>query len=749
MNINRILVNIILGGLYAVPLLVFIAPDGMFFPFIVGKNLAFRVIMAIILGAWTILAYHDPAYRLKRSPLFIAVSAFAAVSVLACVFGENPYKSFWSNFERMEGVVTHLHLYAYFVVLASVLGKKDAWWKLLHISIATSILVGIYALFQLAGEILIAQSSSRVDATFGNSTYLAAYMLFHAFLTSFALARTWIQGKLQGQYGKALTSVYVGAIILQTAILYYTQTRGAILGFGVGVMTAAALVIFFEKEKKVVRRIALGVLGGIAFMVLGFFAAKDTDFIRQNPTLSRFASISLTESTTQSRFIIWRIAWEGFKEHPVFGWGQENFNYVFNKYYDPRMYAQEPWFDRAHNVFLDWLITGGLLGIFAYLSLFGVALWYLWRRNDDKEKPAPFSLLEKSILTGLLAGYFFQNLFVFDNLTSYLSFFGVLGYIESVHQGHGIPAHAPKRHKKRETLALQDVAIAPLLIVLTVFAVYGFNVKAFTGNRELLSALKAQEQNPAGSFELFKNLSSDYFMGTGEVREHLVRTGFTILSRPDVSPAIKEEFVQLAIEEMGKQADEDSENARTRLILGSFLAAVGQYNAKYHDAAIATLQKAHALSPRKQDILFALGTEYVDTKAYDQAAATFKEAYDLAPGFETARKMYGASLLYVGDKKTAQKILGPIYGTSTPSDDVFLKAYLHNGDYKTVITILSRRVAEDPTNPQKLFSLASAYFEAGDKARAIQTLQEVAILDSSFKKQVDLYIKEIKAGRRP
>ncbi|KKU81596.1 MAG: hypothetical protein UY07_C0014G0016 [Parcubacteria group bacterium GW2011_GWA1_47_8] len=111
--------------------------------------------------------------------------------------------------------------------------------------------------------------------------------------------------------------------------------------------------------------------------------------------------------------------------------------------------------------------------------------------------------------------------------------------------------------------------------------------------------------------------------------------------------------------------------------------------------------------------------------------------------------MYGASLLYAGDKKLAQEILEPIYGTSTPSDDVFLKAYLHLGDYKTVITVLTRRVVEDPTNPQKLFSLASAYFEAGDRERAIQTMQKVAVLDPVFKQQVDFYIKEIKAGRHP
>jgi len=57
----------------------------------------------------------------------------------------------------------------------------------------------------------------------------------------------------------------------------------------------------------------------------------------------------LQEGTTESRFIVWNMAWKGFEEHPVLGWGQESFNYVFNKYYNPKLYNQEQWFDRTHD----------------------------------------------------------------------------------------------------------------------------------------------------------------------------------------------------------------------------------------------------------------------------------------------------------------------------------------------------------------------------------------------------------------
>ncbi len=161
--------------------------------------------------------------------------------------------------------------------------------------------------------------------------------------------------------------------------------------------------------------------------------------------------------------MIWGMALEGFKEHPILGWGQENFNFVFNKYYNPGMYAQEPWFDRAHNVFFDWLIVGGILGLLAYLSLFATAIYLLWFRIGT------WSVTSKSILTGLLAGYFFQNLFVFDNLISYIMFFSVIGYIHSISTKDNVFKKASEiieriagKFRGNNTL---EIVITPLIII--------------------------------------------------------------------------------------------------------------------------------------------------------------------------------------------------------------------------------------------------------------------------------------------
>lgn len=107
------------------------------------------------------------------------------------------------------------------------------------------------------------------------------------------------------------------------------------------------------------------------------------------------------------------MAWQGVRERPVLGWGLDNFHYVFAEKYDPAMYAQEQWFDRSHNVFMDWLVSAGVLGLIAYLSLFAIAIYMLWRIS-----PESMTFSSKAVIIGGLVAYLGHNIFVFDNLSS-------------------------------------------------------------------------------------------------------------------------------------------------------------------------------------------------------------------------------------------------------------------------------------------------------------------------------------------
>ncbi|MCG2694746.1 O-antigen ligase family protein [Candidatus Parcubacteria bacterium] len=490
MNTNKILKYIIYGAVFLVPFIPFIVPDFFFFPFITGKAFAFRIIVEIMVGAWAVLALRNPEYRPRKTWVTILATVFVGVIALADIFGVNPLKSIWSNFERMEGLVLMVHLLGFLFVTGSILNTEKLWHRFFNVSIIASVLMSFYGFLQMAGKITIHQGGVRLDATFGNSSYLAVYMLFHIFLTLFLLFRERKNSLIAWFYGLA--------IILQTIILYNTATRGALLGLVGGLIVSSLFVIIFEKENLVFRKICIGSFASFIILIGLFLGLKESNFVQNSPVLKRFADISLQEQTTKARFMVWNMAWQGFKEKPVLGWGQENFNYVFNEYYNPKMYDQEQWFDRTHNVFFDWLIAGGLLGLLGYLSLFWALIYYL-----IKDKNKNFSVTEKSIFIGMLAGYFIHNFFVFDHLISYILFFSFLGYIHSLNIDQ----------EKESGIVDENVnkTAIPVLIILMIFSLYFFNVKGILTSKSLINALDPNKSTVVERFGSFKTaLAYDY-----------------------------------------------------------------------------------------------------------------------------------------------------------------------------------------------------------------------------------------------
>ena len=364
---EKTLKNIVIWGMFVLPFLPLLVTSSLFFPYISGKNFAFRMIMELVFFAWLSLAVMKEEYRPKWNWLLGVISIFTAVILLADIFSIYPYKSFWSNFERMEGFVTIAHLWAYFVVVTSMF-TKELWNKFINTWLVSSALISIYAILQVMGVLAIHQSGTRVDATFGNATYLAVFALFNIFFCIYQYIKSEDKNYKIGYGALAMVLLFV---------LYNTATRGAILGLIGGVILTAVLIVLTAKENPKIRQTSFIVLG-VVFVVLSIFLSlKNTSIVRESPVLGRFASISLEEATTKSRFLVWGMAMQGVKERPILGWGQESFNYVFNKYYDPQMYAQEQWFDRTHNVISDWLIAGGALGLLSYLSILFFAFFYI------------------------------------------------------------------------------------------------------------------------------------------------------------------------------------------------------------------------------------------------------------------------------------------------------------------------------------------------------------------------------------
>ncbi len=723
MNTNAILRNTIVTGIFATLFIPFIVSGSLFFPFITGKNFAFRILVEILFGVWAILALRDASYRPSFSLPLLAVGVLTLFVGIADIFSENPIKSFWSNYERMEGFVTLLHLLVYFLITISVFVKENLWIRFFQTSLGAAFLMSIYGVFQLMGAVKINQGGVRLDGTFGNATYLAIYMVFNIFIAAFLYVR-----RTEKSW---LSYIYLGLMVLYTFILYHTATRGALLGFIGGVLVTAFLIALFERGRSDLRKVAIGIMATVLILVGGFFTIKDTSFVKESEVLSRFSSISLEETTTKSRFIVWDMAFQGFKERPFLGWGQESFNFVFNKYYDPRMYAQEQWFDRTHNVVLDWLIAAGLPGLVFYLSIFVAAFVAIWQRR------AGFELSEKAVLSGMLVAYFIHNLFVFDNIGSYLLFFSILAYLSM---------RTARPFFGRELVINTGVVnriFTPLVVVLVFTSLYFFNAKGLLANVELLQALSPQAGGYAQNIEKFKKALSYNSFGNQEIREQLIQASSNI-KNASVDLSLKQSLFDLAKTEIEKQAVDVPTDARAHLFLGGLLNNYG-----LHKEAMPPLERALELSPNKQGILFEIGSVLLNLKDYDGALNRFKVAYDLEPTFLQAASLYATAAVYKGDNAFADSLLEKNFGTKVVADDPLIQAYVTTKQFSKVVVIWEKKVAENPSNPQFHLSLAASYFQMGRKVDAVREIRKVIELNPGFKTQGENYIREIEAGRMP
>lgn len=728
---NNQLRYIILAGIFAVPFVPFVVAGSLFFPFITGKAFVFRIIVEIIFACYLVLAVRDENYRPKFNWLLGSVFVFLLVMGVADIFAVNSYKAFWSNYERMEGYITLLHLGALFLVMGSVLKTQEIWNKLLATSLGASTIMAIYSFFQLAGKININQGTVRVDGTLGNAAYLGIYMVFHIFFASLLFVRS------KSLWAKILLGLVALADLI---VLYFTATRGAILGF-IGGAFIAFIFLVFKSEKgdpttlklrgaSKIRKVAgVGLLSLVIFVGL-FMAVRNTTFVRNDYVLSRFASLSFSEIKTQGRYFVWPMAIKGFIEKPILGWGQEGFNFVFNKYYDPRMYTQEPWFDRAHNTYLDWLIAGGALGLLSYLAIIFSLLYYLFKSAELEKK-------DKAIILGLISAYLFNNLFVFDQTSSYILFFTILAFVH-------FNAPEAKKIKIFSDSEKWRPMIEASVLIFTIALIYFVIYLPWQQNKNLLAVLKLNNQGKMGTIEVYAKPLSGYGMGFSESLEHISQTAIGVASNPNAPVELKQKLFDVVDGAFKKHIKKVPNDARYRLFYGIFFSRFGWYG-----KALEQLGEAQKLSPQKQQIYFELVSNFLlDGKAAEALQAA-EIAYKLEPSYEEARFIYGLTLLASGNKSLSDEILKEIPESKIIFDDRYINILLAFKKFSEIIEVAQKRIELDPTNLQHYITLTAAYLQAGRRVEAVQTLQEIIKLDPTTKDKMEYYIKEIQAGRNP
>ena len=720
------------GGLFAVPFLTLYVANDYFFPFITGKNFAFRIIVEVVFAAWTILCLLDAKYRPKFSWVLVALSTLLIVMFFANLFGQHPESSFWSNFERMDGYVTLVHLFLYTIVLASVMTDKKSWNWYLHATLLAAFITALYGVAQYAGMVGTLEGR-RIESLLGNPAYLAIYMFFHVFIAFWMFVESRVT---------LHRVIYLLLAVLFTYALVYSATRGTVLGFGIGVGVMVTYIMLFGAKYREFRKYAIGVFILLALGVGLLTFGKNTAFVQGDNTLARIANINLTEDL-KVRGTIWKMAWEGVKERPILGWGQGNFNYVFNQKFDPFIYNQEQWFDRAHNIIFDWLVAGGFLGLIAYLGIFIACVYYLFLEPLLRKDNETFNVLERGVLLGILVGYLAHNLVVFDNIISYIFFGLILALIHS-----RVATVMPEVQKFKIDQKLVSQFVAPVIAVLVVVIIYTTQIPGMQAAGDIIDGYRAPDAK--SRLEAFKRAADRGSFAKQEVAEQIAQQAMNIARDTRIEESVRQEYVELAITQLNDLAASKPGDARVHVFMGTFYRVLGDLKVAAEQMAL-----ARSFSPTKPSIISQQGIIAYSQGNIEEARDLFKEALLLDERNAEAREYYAAMLFLNKQGEEAKSLAADeeiLKGFA--SNDFLLSAVNQVQDYEFLIELYKIKIEQNLEVEQKQIdqnwtSLAFLYSQVGDKDAAVATLRDAAVKRPTFAKKANCLADNIEADKAP
>lgn len=418
----------------------FVTTDALFFGAVNTKFLLviFAVDLMLLLAAY--FMYRSERITLSARPWLLAALLLAAAAhTVAAYFGVYLERSLWSDIIRSSGLVYLGHI----AILALILGAwaRETDWSLVRRTIVLS--TGLFALLSIVGAYGLGAAGrffwfdlSSEALSLGNSTFAGTYLLLALVIAAWELTRSWRSVRwrtalLVSSALIAFSPLLLGArdTIEALAVGTFVNNPEVLLGSARASSATMFALLFFAGAYALCERFLTGSrrwlaqTGIAAIFLIGMIVSLGLLF-----TPGSVVQDAYIESSTGARIVVWEGGLEAFKERPYFGWGPENFNSAFERHFDNRLfqneYIGEIWFDRAHNIFIDTLVTVGIVGALSIVLVICAFAYTVFRAR----RSGTIGKHEAVILWALIPAHILQLQTGFDTVGSYLLLGIIVGY---------------------------------------------------------------------------------------------------------------------------------------------------------------------------------------------------------------------------------------------------------------------------------------------------------------------------------
>ncbi|MGC8881116.1 MAG: O-antigen ligase family protein, partial [Minisyncoccia bacterium] len=640
------------------------------------------------------------------------------------------------------------HFILFFVILATTFDFKE-FEDLLKIQIFISLIYSFLAIFNYfgLGTINPLTTSYRLAGFTGNPSYFATYTLFNAFFALYFYFQKY-------QTEKKVFNWWLAIFAFFSLLMFITGCRGTMIGYGL-TMLVIGLIIIFRKDKELLplkKIFSLILISGLIFLVL-VFSLKNSSFIKKFFALERLTSISLKDPTAVSRIYSAKTAFKGFLEKPLFGWGPENYQASYIKYFNPNVIKYLPYdayFDRAHNKPLEVLATTGIFGFISYLSIFFVAFYILYQ----KQKNTPNWFLLNLTLFGALISYFVQNIFIFDFHESYLMFFLLLAFVNPLVEFKVKPNEIEdnsqnKRKLNDYTKDLWKIFLIVGSFCLVLYSYVFFVIKPYYVSLNIIKGMKELNQNhPETAYVILKNilknptfLKEDIIIGYNRIIDSL---GKGITNKEKLL-----EMIEMLIKETDKIIEKHPERYFLILSKASFEQIAFELGdiSKYEQAK-KTFEKAILIAPYFPQPRLHYAKLLLLNKETQEAQKQIEEVLKLNPELAEANYFYYQILKAKGEEKKAIDYLDKALenGLKIVNKELILltvKELVKVKRYDLIEKLYLQGLTLDPKDLSLYISLAATYGKMHNKEKAIEYAKKVIELNPNFKEAVESFIKII------
>lgn len=727
--------------IYAVSVVPLIIFSQYISPFHFGKVVVFRSLIELAAVLYLLLVWRDRSYLPKRDKTFWGFLFFALAFTLTSITSAQGYESFWGTLERMGGLWTFWHYFVYFIILISVIRSEKDWFNLLRFAVAVGVLSAFYGFLQKTDWSLIvgAGDRARIFGTLGNAALFAGYQIVTMFLA--------ITLYFRPQNTNRQKSFFIIAAAINLIAILMTAVRGSILGVGVAFLVFSFLYAWTFNSRKA-KKALIGLVILAALFVVFAQTMRNSDLVKNSGYLSRLTDFSLKTFTVQTRFWAWEAGIDGWNDSTktvLLGWGPENFNIPFSKHFNPKFYrgsGSETLFDRAHNMFVEILVTMGLLGLIAYLAMLASAflvLRKLIKTGDSVQK------IKAIGLSSLLIAYVIHNAFIFDTSANFIIFFTTLGFISYLGKPQEAQVSKPVKYNQR----LRN-AVGFILIIAAIVLIYKTNILQAKANYASTRGIIAGWTNDFNrSAAKFREAIEYNVPGKYEIRHRYAQYLFEYsANQQKIGPELKKE-IEYAIEKTKELGEDRPLDYLPRLYTSRMHIVLGREdsNSPHNDEALKYSLEALKISPTFIRTYYEVAQGYLNKKDYKTGIEYFKKAAELNPDTGLSYWYWGMTEAQAGNVQRGLELINLAQQKNyTPDESDLYKLiniYIKLNDYPKLVELYEKLLVLTPQNAQNHASLAVAYGRIGRIDDAVREAKMAAQLDPAFTPEAKAYVESL------